>query len=379
MSIYAKVSSNINNPSITSFTMRTPAIPRIYLGTMTFGWKGQTSSPVDDAVASKMLQSFISHNHGSTACIDTARIYASGDSERMLGSAMGGLNEDALISLGTKAHPSQHGLSPSGLWFQLESSLKAMGVQSVNEYYLHQPDENNSLLDSLKTLNTFIQQGLISSIGMSNYHASEVQRAFDLCAEYNLVKPSVYQGLYNPLNRCVEEELLPVLQKNGCSFVAYNPLAGGLLTGKHTQDRVAEGRFKNNPNYLPRFYTCPNFEAVSLIQSACDESGIPIVEATYRWLLRHSALKGNNAEFIGDGILIGASSMTQLEQNLQSCSKAGEEGELPKSIVDAFDAAWNIIRSGEDMPFPYWRSYSADMPNRLELDPGASYNAAKAK
>jgi len=361
---------------------------------MTFGWKGQTSSPVDDAIALNMVKSFVNlpthgNSNGDTPAvvrIDTARIYASGDSERMLGSALRTLSEEdgesppLVMNVGTKAHPSQpNGLSPEGLRAQLESSLEAMGVASVGEYYLHQPDENNPLLESLKTLNSFVQEGLISSIGMSNYHASEVQRAFDLCNEHGLVKPTVYQGLYNPLNRCVEEDLLPVLRQNGCSFVAYNPLAGGMLTGKHTmQDEVRTGRFKNNPNYLPRFYTSANFQAMRLIQSACEAASISMVEATYRWLLCHSALNAGDDNFDGDGILIGASSMDQLDENLRSCSLA-QGAELPKDVVDAFDAAWDVIRREESRPFPYWRSYSADMPNRLELDPGASYSAAKAK
>ena len=158
--------------------------------------------------------------------------------------------------------------------------------------------------------------------------------------------------------------------------MAYNPLAAGMLTGKHNSvDSVAEGRFKDNPNYLPRFFTDVNFEAVQLIRSACDDADISMVEATYRWLLRHSALDGA----LGDGILIGASSLVQLKQNLGACSRAGENAALPKEVVDAFDAAWDIIKSGDERPFPYWRSYSSDMPNRLELDPGASYSAAKAK
>ena len=65
---------------------------------------------------------------------------------------------------------------------------------------------------------------------MSNYHASEVARAMALCDAHTLAKPTVYQGLYNPLNRKVEEELLPVLRQYGCAFIAYNPLAAGLLT-----------------------------------------------------------------------------------------------------------------------------------------------------
>lgn len=345
---------------------------------MTFGWKAQTSSPVDDIIAANMVQSFIGHDaKGAALHIDTARIYAGGDSERMLGTSLSNLEGDiSNILLGTKAHPSQPGgLSSKGIRAQLDASLKAIGVTSVNEYYLHQPDENNSLLESLQTLDSLVQNGVISTIGMSNYHASEVQRAFDLCDEYNLSKPSVYQGLYNPLNRCIEDELLPVLRQNGCAFVAYNPLAAGLLTGKHVRGAVVAGRFKNNPNYLPRFYTDVNFEAVRLIRSACDAFNIPMVEATYKWLLYHSALNGD----LADGILIGASSMEQLEQNLLSCTGVGENSQLPKEIVDAFDAAWDVIRSGKERPFPYWRSYSSDMPDRLEMDPGASYSAAKAK
>ena len=300
----------------------------------------------------------------------------------MLGCALAerkGGNEKIII-VGTKAHPSQpNGLSPAGIRSQLQNSLDAMQLNSVGEYYLHQPDTEHSLLDSLITLNDLIEEGKISSIGMSNYHVSEVERAFDLCNEHNLPhRPSVYQGLYNPLNRLVEEELLPVLKRNKCSFVAYNPLAGGLLTGKHsaaTGEEVKDGRFKNNPNYLPRFYTSSNFRALEIIQCACEAADLSMVEATYRWLIHHSLLAD------GDGILIGESSLSQLEENLGCCVRAkGDEGGdvkgLPQDVVDAFEKAWQIIKRDGDS-FPYWRSYSSDMPGRESLDPGASYSASK--
>eukprot|EP00571_Detonula_confervacea_P012517 CAMPEP_0172307516 /NCGR_PEP_ID=MMETSP1058-20130122/8345_1 /TAXON_ID=83371 /ORGANISM="Detonula confervacea, Strain CCMP 353" /LENGTH=352 /DNA_ID=CAMNT_0013019697 /DNA_START=132 /DNA_END=1190 /DNA_ORIENTATION=+ len=352
---------------------------------MTFSWSGQTSSYVNDSVASQMLNTFVGfHEKGAPVRIDTARIYAGGDSERTLGWALENLEaESPAITLGTKAHPSQpNGLSPKGIRSQLQASLDAMKVESVNEFYLHQPDDESSLLDSLKTLNELIEEGKISAIGMSNYHASEVQRAFDLCNEHGLTKPSVYQGLYNPLNRCIEDELLPVLRNNDCGFVAYNPLAAGLLTGKHlASGDVKEGRFKNNPNYLPRFYTPANFQALELIQSACKDADISMVEASYRWLLHHSALQGGEKDVGGDGILIGASSNQQLEENLRCCgSKDGQDGKLPQHVLDAFEAAWEIISNDKTSgPFPYWRSYSSDMPGKESLDPGASYNAAKSK
>jgi len=92
-----------------------------------------------------------------------------------------------------------------------------------------------------------------------------------------------------------------------------------------------------------------------------------MVPATYAWMLRHSSLSAEK----GDGLLVGASSMSQLEQNLESCLRPVE---LPAEVVAAFDAAFAITKEGA---FPYWRSYSKDQPGRESLHPGAGYNAAK--
>lgn len=384
-------------------------IPRLYLGTMTFAW-GQTSSVVDEPVALEMVRRFVAHNEkmavstSSTApqkniavphYIDTARIYAGGQTEPVVGAVLSKISlpegSESSFLVGTKAHPSQKGgLSAAGIQQQLQESIAALHLQPssssashLHEYYLHQPDTENSLLESLECLHALKTQGVISAIGMSNYHASEVQRAFDLCAQHSLTPPTVYQGLYNPLNRAVEAELLPVLKQNKCSFVAYNPLAAGLLAGKHTNtdsnskdNDVLKGRFQNNPNYLPRFYTQANFDAIALIRKACEAHDISMVEATYRWMLCHSALQAD----AGDGLLLGASSLEQLDQNLAACAGAAETMEqgqgLPDDILQAFEEAWVLTKEGA---FPYWRSYSADMPNRENLDQGASYDAAKKK
>jgi aflatoxin B1 aldehyde reductase len=373
-------------------------IPRLYLGTMTFGWS-QTSAPVDETVAKAMVNKFITFNQkqkpspsdsdsSTQHYIDTARIYAGGATEPIVGATIADAasycdrdgHVDSLL-LGTKAHPSQaNGLSATGIRQQFDASIEAMSrgvsVSSVAEYYLHQPDPNNSLLESLKCLNELVKEKKVQRVGMSNYHVSEVKRAFDLCQEHGLAKPTVYQGLYNPLNRMVESELLPLLKEHGCAFVAYNPLAAGLLTGKHINTRksidVKSGRFKDNQNYLPRFYTDDNFNAINLIQKACDEEteGITMIEATFRWLLRHSALSGGEQ----DGILLGASSLTQLDENLNACLAGMEKGDLPVGVLKAFDDAWAIT---EKSAFPYWRSYSSDMPGGKDLDQGAAYSASK--
>lgn len=245
-----------------------------------------------------------------------------------------------------------------------------MNVGAVEEFYLHQPDTENSLFESLKCVDSMIKNNKVHKLGMSNYHVDEMRRAFELCEEHGFAKPSIYQGLYNPLNRAVEEELIPLLRKNNCSFVAYNPLAAGLLTGKHRgMSEVADGRFKNNQNYLPRFYTDANFEALDIIMKACDKEEIPLLEATFLWLLQHSVLEEK------DGVLLGASSMDQLNQNLHACQVAKTDGgALSADIQNAFDDAWEVTKLSA---FPYWRSYSSDMPNKDALDHGASYSAAK--
>ena len=355
-------------------------LPTLYLGSMTFGWN-QASSFVDAGIAAAMIKRFAKWPAPQVR-IDTARIYSGGDAEPIVREAIAAAGDGMSASclIGSKAHPSQPGgLSADGMRRQLDESLKALGVDHLEEFYLHQPDPQADLLESLRFADELVRAGTVNRIGLSNYHASEVSRAFELCETHGLAKPTVVQGLYNPLNRLVEADLLPLLREQRCSFVAYNPLAAGLLTGRHTapDGEVAAGRFKDNPNYLPRFYTPANFAALATIRTACEAAGISLVDATYRWLLSHSALTPD------DGLLLGASSLDQLESNMKACEAAGgdQATPLPAEVVDAIDSAWSGAGAAElrDGAFPYWRSYSKDMPGRETLPPGASYDAAKKK
>ena len=176
----------------------------VYFGTMTFGWS-QSSWVCDEAAATEMVKAFAA---GGGTRLDTARIYAGGKTEPIVGATLASVPG---LRVGTKAHPSQpDGLSDAGIRAQLAASLEALGVKTVDEFYLHQPDANNALEESLRAAHELKAEGLINKIGMSNYHASEVARAFELCATHGWAAPTVYQGLYNPLNRMVEAELLPV-------------------------------------------------------------------------------------------------------------------------------------------------------------------------
>lgn len=152
--------------------------------------------------------------------------------------------------------------------------------------------------------------------------------------------------MYNALTRNIEPELLPALRRYGLDVVVYNPLAGGLLSGKiRSKDmEVAptEGRFsdtaKSGRLYRDRYFKESTFRALEVVEKAVGEAGLGMAEVAFRWVVHHSALnvKGGN-----DGVIIGVSSVKQLEENLDHLEKRP----LPEEVVKALDEAWKISKS----------------------------------
>lgn len=155
----------------------------------------------------------------------------------------------------------------------------------------------------------------------------------------------IYQGMYNALTRGAESELLPALRRYGLAFYAYNPLAAGIFSGKYTSvdDRPAEGRFSDvdserGTRYRERYFRPAVFEALAVIEPVATREGLTLVEVAIRWLVHHSGLKV--ADGGPDGVVLGVSSLAQLEQNLD----AMEAGPLPEAVVQALDAAWKTVK-----------------------------------
>jgi len=353
--------SRIFSPARTLATMS--AKPELHLGNMTFDW-AQASAKVDDAVATKMMDHFTA---AGGVNFDTARIYAGGKSEEMAGRVMAASSSHSKYQIATKASPSQeNGLTPAGIRGQVAKSLAALQTDKISVLYLHQPDKTSAVADSLVTLDELVKEGTIETIGLSNFSAVEVTRIMEICKAKGLTAPTVFQGLYNPINRRVQDELFPTLKEHGMSFVAYNPLAAGMLTGKHVKDQeVAAGRFKDNKNYLDRFYKPDTFAGLELIKAACDKHKITMTQATFSWMLCHSGMAAP------DGLLLGASKIEHLDQNIACCTAAAP---LHNDVLEAFDGAWALTKADA---FAYWRSYSADHPGREGLDQGGEYAVKK--
>lgn len=294
----------------------------------------------DEELSLEMVKTFMDRGH---VLVDTAFMYVDGKSETVIG----GMNLPKTVSIATKANPwDGKTLKPESVRSQLEISLQRLRTNSVDLFYLHAPDHQNPIQDTLKACNELHKEGKFKEFGLSNYASWEVAEIASICRHNNWIVPTVYQGMYNATTRQVETELLPCLRYFGMRFYAYNPLAGGLLTGKyHYQDKEGsqpEGRFFGNKwaaAYRDRYWKPSQFDAIKVVIEALETvygSEKPtMTSAAMRWMYHHSQLKGD----LGDGVLIGMSSMDQLQQNLA----AAEEGPLDERVVNAFNDAWNLV------------------------------------
>ena len=311
---------------------------KIVLGTMNFG-------PQLDLEASRnMVLRFLETGNRD---LDTAYVYNGGDTEKYLGEILPKI-ESSDYYIATNVHPRITGkLDRETILMEFNESLKRMNRAKVDLLYFHFPDGKTPIDEALDTVAELYEQGKIKELGLSNYPAWQVVDIAYKCKQHGCPVPTVYQGMYNALCRNVEPELFPAIRALGMRFYAFNPLAGGMLTGKHKhfEDAPEPGRFARLKSYRDRYWKQSYFDAVDEIKQACGKEGIPMVEAAYRWLVNHSSMDASK----GDGILLGASRIEQMEQNMVAAKK----GPLPQSILDAMDGAWEIAKPDSPAYFKF--------------------------
>ncbi len=314
---------------------------KVILGTMNFG------PQLDLQQSREMVDIFLESGNKE---LDTAYVYNKGVTEEYLGSILPQLPEKS-YEIATKVHPRITGkLDGACIDLEFNESLKRMKRENVDLLYFHFPDKYTPVEIGLRKIAELYNQGKIKEFGLSNYPAWSVTEIMYVCDKIGCPRPTVYQGMYNALCRNVEGELFDVVRHFGMRFYAFNPLAGGMLTGKHRhfEDNPKPGRFARLESYRKRYWKKGYFEALDIVRDECEREGIPCAEAAYRWLVNHSSMRAES----GDGILVGASSIDQLKQNL----KYAQEGPLPEKIIEAYNNAWTIAR--QDSP-AYYKFFNA--------------------
>jgi aryl-alcohol dehydrogenase-like predicted oxidoreductase len=302
-------------------------VSRACFGTMTFG------SQVDEATAARIVDLCIDHG---VNFFDTANVYNKGLAETIAGKALKGRRQKIILAskvrgkMGEAADES--GLSKRAMLRAIDESLQRLQTDYLDLYYLHQPDYAVAIDETLEAMEQLVRQGKVRYPASSNYSGWQVCR-MQWLAEKNSYKPAwITQPMYNLLARGIEQEYLPMTREFGVSTVVYNPLAGGMLTGKQKRGAPISGtRFDNNQMYLSRYWYDAYFDAVEEILAIARAAGRSPVSFALNWLLHHTTI---------DCVILGASKIEQLEENL----KAMEDGPLPASAVTACDAVWAKLR-----------------------------------
>ena len=292
-------------------------IPRLSLGTMMFG--GQT----DEADSLGMIHYALDQGIN---VIDTADVYNNGVTESIVGKAIEGLRDKVILvtkfgaSMGSG--PNDSGLSRFHTIQACENSLRRLKTDYIDIYYMHWPDDSCPLDETLEATTQLVKSGKVRYIAVSNFASWQVCKSLWLSEKNHYIAPICNQVVYNLLQRDIERELLPCLRDLNVGLAVFNPLAGGLLTGKHQRgipqgtNRFSIGQKSGAASlgkvYSDRYWTEANFNAIDSYTKIADQEGITLLELSLRWIISQSQI---------DMILVGASKKDQLKQNIDLLDK----------------------------------------------------------
>lgn len=314
--------------------------PKIIFGTAgAVAWSDETRT--------ELFEILEKHNVNT---LDTAIVYPK--SEEILGSV--GAPKRFIID--TKAPGFSLGvMSKENVLKGIDQSLKDLKVSSVDVYYLHAPDAKVPIEETLSAIQEIYAAGKFKYFGLSNFKATDVQKVYDIQKEANSVLPTVFQGNYNAFSRHIESDLFPTLRTLNICFNAYSPIAGGFLVKDPAKLRSGdiEGRFGPNSEsrelYTALYFKEPLFQALEEWAEIAKDAGVSKVELAYRWAAYHSSLDAK----LGDGIIIGASKSSQLEETL----RALEKGPLDEKTAKEVDELWKNIEN--NAPLDNYHDFSA--------------------
>jgi aryl-alcohol dehydrogenase-like predicted oxidoreductase len=309
-------------------------VGRVMLGTMTFGDR------VDAPEAHRMVA--FAYDHG-IRWFDTANKYAEGRSERILGEA---LRHRGDVVIATKVrHPvvdgdEAFGLRPRAIVLAVEASLERLGRERVDVLYLHQPDWDVPVADIVGAVDGLVAAGKVGVLALSNHPAWLIAELRAESRRVGTTPPTVHQLMYNLLARDADGEYAHFARTVGLHNVVYNPLAGGLLTGRYAEaaTRPSSGRFTQQ-RYLERYWHPALLRAAARAAEFARAAGMSPVELAYRWLA--------GAPLV-DAVVVGASSLAQLAENLHAAGRPP----LEPGLQARCDELWDELRG----PTPrYWR------------------------
>lgn len=289
-------------------------VSRLCLGTMTFGgatdsfWKNIGGTRQDEAnrIVSTAIDAGINF-------FDSANIYAFGESETILGKALGSRRRDVLIA--TKLHgrvgpgPNQVGQSRLHIMQSLEDSLKRLGTDYIDLYQIHMYDPLTPFEESLKALDDAVRQGKVRYIGCSNLTAWQIMKSRGVSALKNLAHFVSVQSYYSVVGRDIEREIVPLLHDQKMGLMTWSPLAGGLLSGKYTRENAPKDESRRKHFDFPPVEMDYAYDVIEVLSAVAARHNSNVAQVALAWQLHQPFVTS---------VIIGARKMPHLEENIKS-------------------------------------------------------------
>ncbi len=280
-------------------------VSELCLGTMMFG------GPTPDDESQRMINVAID---AGINFLDTADKYNQGESERVVGRAIANRREEIVlatkVTLPMGEGPNMSGSSRKHIIEGCEASLRRLGTDYIDLYYLHKPDPETPIEESLSAMDHLVRQGKVLYVGLSNFPAWRVADALGVQAIQGWDPVAAVQPLYNVANRDIEVELLPACDELGLGVVTYSPIARGVLTGKYVQgqepppdSRVGRG----NERIMQTEFRPSNLELAQQFVALAEEIGCTGAQLAVAWVMANELVTCP---------IIGPRTMEQLEDNL---------------------------------------------------------------
>jgi 1-deoxyxylulose-5-phosphate synthase len=304
-------------------------VSEICLGTMTFGH--QCDEPTSFGILDRAWQAGVNF-------VDTADMYpvphdlaTAGATETIIGNwfaAHPGRRHETILATkcsgATSSAPNDQGLSRRHIMDAVEASLCRLQTDFIDLYQVHFHDPNTPQDETLHALDDLVRSGKARYIGCSNHMAYQLSKALWTSDKLGLAHYDCVQPRYNVLFREIENELLPLCREEGVGVIPYNPLAGGLLTGKHSLDRGPEegGRFalgNTGVLYRKRYWRDATFDVVERMQAFFAERGKPITAVAVAWVLAQPGITS---------AIVGASKPEHLDGSLAATEMTPDDEEM---------------------------------------------------
>lgn len=325
-------------------------VPVLSLGTGTFGGTNEFFKrwgETDVAEASRMVDLCLD---AGMNFFDTADVYSSGASEEILGAALKGRRDKAIIStkgtfsMGPGANDA--GSSRYHIVRAAEASLRRLGTDHIDLYFMHGFDALTPLEETLRALDDLITAGKIGYIGASNYSGWHLMKALGTSERYGLARYVAYQGYYSLVGRDYEWELMPLGLDQGVGLMVWSPLGWGRLTGKIRRGqrpeggRIASGGASGGPEVEDEYL----YTVVDALDAVASDTGKTVAQVALNWLLSRPSVSN---------IVVGARNEEQLMQNLGAVGWT-----LTPEQTRLLDEA-----SHKTPTYPYWHQRQFDKRN----------------